>query len=222
MPSTKSSSEEGMHFALSFTFPKLLTIVKNSYDRCQNGSSSDAIVAVVFAVACLESFISDLVALSRFTHRPERKMFGTFISTLEELEESRTQVTRKYQITKIIFTGKGFDKGCQPFQDLSLLIKIRNQLIHPVPDEFRTDEEGNPIDMNRNHKLITTLAKRDLCKEPGKFSKDWTTYFENDQRLAKWACLTAVAMIREIFEVFPKNSMAWMMLQSELQKSDVI
>ncbi len=66
--------------------------------------------------------------------------------TLEVIEEERGQLTLKFHVAKLILTGVSYETGTKPFQDLELLLKIRNSLTHPRPFVVQPDESGSPVD----------------------------------------------------------------------------
>jgi len=82
--------------------------------------------AYVMAVAAIESFFNE-IALSDFAR------FHTRDSPLWECGDEwihRLDLAVKLVMVPQILYGKTFDRGAAPFQDLSLLLKIRNDFVH--------------------------------------------------------------------------------------------
>jgi hypothetical protein len=79
----------------------------------------------IFSVTALEAFINETL-LSEFyipalTEVPRK----IFIKTFEDFS-----IKEKYHLLPLFLFGKTYDKGKQPYQDFSTLVKIRNRLIH--------------------------------------------------------------------------------------------
>lgn len=55
---------------------------------------------------------------------------------MRDAEDAHMQLESKFIPASWLLTGKALDQGAQPFQDLSVLIKIRNQLVHFRPNEI--------------------------------------------------------------------------------------
>jgi len=216
MPLVNNTSKDS-HQDLGFAFPKLLEITKQCAIKDTKVSCSPSIIAVVVAAAALESFISDLAALIEFGLKPHQELLGKLATELNRLENKREPLTSKYQATKSMLSGVPFDKGRPPFKEFQLLIRVRNQLVHPKADLFHSNKEGYVIGRNSNQEIVETLADKGLCEKPVRHRKEWFNYIENDLRVADWAYSTSTAMILEIFKVFPKKSLAWLVLHSKLR-----
>ncbi len=149
MPRVKLTSDDSLP-VLGFTFPKLLEITGQCATAEGKANDSQSIVAVVMAAATLEAFITDLVGLIEFTLKPTQKLLGELASELKGLEESRKPIAEKYEAAKEIISTVPFDKDQSPYQDFHLLLRIRNQLMHPKVDLIHSDREGYILDRNSN------------------------------------------------------------------------
>ena len=58
----------------------------------------------------------------------------------KEIEQFR--LADKWYFVPALACGKTFDKGTQPFQDFTRVIKIRNETVHPKPKLFDWDEQN--------------------------------------------------------------------------------
>ncbi len=159
----------------------------------------DPLVAVVFAVLALETFITELGELAdmaRFADTPSVALLATLLA---ELERSHVQIKVKYQLAATVF-GKPFDKGKQPFQDFDVLVDVRNQLIHLKPrDGFLIGGGFVPYE-----DVVKRLRGKKLLaeKDGNEWNGPWTLKIST-RATARWACQTCIAMARSLLEVLP-------------------
>ena len=91
-----------------------------------NDFCAHAIDVYIFSVAALEAFINETL-LSEF-YIPGSTggvPWRVFRNTFEDLG-----IKEKYYLLPLFLFGKTYDKGRQPYQDFTTLVKIRNTLIH--------------------------------------------------------------------------------------------
>jgi hypothetical protein len=184
----------------------LFRVSTTAYERIKNSSNKntdllDTLTAVIFSVTALEAFINEAKDLVKqhpsYSHPPEAPSITTFATLLDKFEEGREKTILKFYITKIVFTGTPYDSGQQPYQDFSLLVKLRNQIVHFKSDKF--DKDSNEIP-----KIIKQLPKK-IIRD---FSSSTTTTWIN--RLdplptAYWSCNVAVDMVKSILDIVPKG-----------------
>jgi hypothetical protein len=89
-----------------------------------------SIACVLMSVACLESYINELFydCEKHFPNmRPElmNKIWG-FVEQKSILE--------KYEFALLLMGAQGFEKGNWPYQDIDVLIRLRNALMHFKPE----------------------------------------------------------------------------------------
>lgn len=98
-------------------------------------NSREAIVAIVFAASALEAFMNERVewAVQLCAKGEQRELVRTFASILTDAENSRASLESKYKLARWILNGKAYDEGANPYQDFSLLISLRNSLLHLKP-----------------------------------------------------------------------------------------
>ncbi len=146
--------------------PNHIRIARRARDTAAD-DPSQALVGVVFAAAAFEAYLASVVvwATRRADHDPGPIAAGvTALATvLPQLERDNAQWALKLQAISVFLCGRAITKGMQPFQDLDLLFRIRNSIVHSKLTWSLTpvdDPDGEP------HKLIRELVSRGLITEP--------------------------------------------------------
>jgi hypothetical protein len=186
---------------ISWTFfytGQIYNIAMESYKKSipqtqQNKPCDDALVAIIFSVLTLESAMSQMIDMAKSFRKmsPKIDMFADF---LDALEDARINLKDKYFFAHWLLCGKKPDRGTKLYQDFSLLIDIRNALVHLKPDKIFIETKVD--------KILKELNKRRLLSKgflpPHKSGKRtiWVPYISNSN-VAKWACNTAVSMLEE-------------------------
>ena len=118
-----------------FTAAPLFGLAKGAYKRTESAVSDrapgqpDAVVAVIFAVVAMEAFINELAEIaSQERPAPHPPSIAILANLLTEAEQGSLEP--KFSIARPVLDGVPYDKGGQPFQDLRLMVALRNQLIH--------------------------------------------------------------------------------------------
>jgi hypothetical protein len=192
----------------------LFARAKESYQRTKAAASDrdagqmDALVAIVFSVVALEGFINEAaelathpVALGTDPNPPSVKRFAALI---DEAERSGAGVALKFTLAKLAFTGETYDRGAMPYQDFSLLIDIRNALVHFRSREtFEVDDQG--VLTFKPAPLLNRLRAKNIIAacEPG-VAAPWL-HTVATTAAARWACKTAATMVQSIITILPES-----------------
>lgn len=185
---------------------QIFDIAKKAYEKSvsqtkQNKPSDDALVAIIFAVLTLEAVMSQVIHMAKSFAKmsPQIDMFADFFN---EFDDARTSLKDKYFLAHWFLCDKKLNRGTKLYQDFSLLIDIRNALVHLKPDKVSVK---NKID-----NLLKGLNNRNLLSEgflPRYKSGEratWVFYISNSN-VAKWACNTAVSMIEGFWKETPDD-----------------
>jgi|CXWL01.1.fsa_nt_gi hypothetical protein len=174
---------------------ELFKIATDAYLRSKEvrRDNHDALIAVVFACATLESYMNQTVMFAEgWKHNhPKIRAFSSIIGGLVEERGVRPQIV--YSTARWVLTGTNYEHGQTPFQDFNLLIRIRNAYMHLKPDYIgdirnpKSSAESKILEELENKKLIVNKHKP--------MRGAWTMYLYNPA-VAKWACNTASAMIQ--------------------------
>jgi hypothetical protein len=85
----------------------------------------------VFSAAAGEAFINEIGELGSHADLASEPAEVRNVATLiQEVENAKGRTTLKFHVAKLAITGKIFEKGSQPFDEFSLLMKLRNSLLH--------------------------------------------------------------------------------------------
>ncbi len=86
-----------------------------------NWNSDLALPAYITAVASVESFINETLVLGMVTPP---------IADPSEDSLADLELRTKLLVVPLLLFGKTLDRNCQPYQDMALLFRLRNELVH--------------------------------------------------------------------------------------------
>jgi hypothetical protein len=105
--------------------------------------------AILSAVSFLEAEINEIFADSADDQREHIHQLGDVIFLLSRMwslgvpKTASYSILDKYQIALALADKQEFDKGASPYQDVRLLIKLRNALVHYEPEYTARDSSGS-------------------------------------------------------------------------------
>ena len=190
----------------------LLRIARDAHQRTMVASSAttsnqmDTLVAIVFSAMSVEAFMSDAVAhaemlLSSPSPWPEPSTTSAFAEAVNEIERNRGSLKLKYLVSKVLLSGRPYDKGAQPYQDFSLLIDLRNALVHIDTKHVRANSSAS---LKENPpKAAKRLPGHLIDKDQ---SKSWVTQISTPA-VAQWACNATISMIKSFVEDIPESDL---------------
>ena len=121
---------------------------------------------------------------------------------LGDAERSHASLESKFTVGNWILSGKKFDRGTQPYQDFSLLVHLRNDLVHfKASDRF---EEGVPLDEIHQNLINRFKDKNILAENISDKNLSWT-FLVKTKAVAEWSCKTAAHMIGEFCTKIPQS-----------------
>jgi len=201
------NSEDFEGYSAKGTFtsaPTLFTVATDAYQRTGKAYSDrspgqlDALVSVVFSVIALEAFINDLGALAAIS--PQLRGPSTLIlaDIIEEIEADRGSIQSKMFLAKSILSGTPYDKGAQPYQDFSLLVALRNELVHVrdldgVTVSYSSSEGWQ---LESSSRMADKFRSRNIIAEIAGFPPP--IHLFTTRAVAEWACNTTVKMVHSI------------------------
>ncbi len=182
--------------------------------RAAEGSNAyqpGAIVSIVFAAIAVESFVNDLVGDVSWT--PVDQLDSPLAQLRElaaavDIEGRHTPLFRKIQVIHVALTGNRCDKGQPPFQDLTLLLALRNALVHSRPEELQAVNAITPDGVRTHHQpaphpLADRLVRRGIVPPPPKEILTSLLAVLHHPRVAAWAYNTAVTTIDHLTKLVP-------------------
>jgi hypothetical protein len=188
--------------------PLLLGIARDAYQRIPDVGDDatpkqrDAVTAVVLAGASIEAYLMDMADVIRWSNMPTSKFAPSKVDALADAldyaEEARFQVQTKFSLVGLFLQGVQPDRGSQPFQDLELLMKLRDGMVHLKPHTIREDDE---------HKLTTQLLQKSLVRPAPDRRTHWVDT-ASTRGVCRWACNVLGINPREVIARFESERQA--------------
>jgi hypothetical protein len=129
--------------------------------------SSQALVAILFGCACVESVLNHVLYELRTVPSEHLPNGYDRVSTLAReagVQDDRLPWDRKVRVLALGATGQPVDLGRTPFQEFSLLVALRNWIVHLQPEQVvvRYDDDERPTRLvaDEPHKLVQELIRR--------------------------------------------------------------
>ncbi|UVH60499.1 hypothetical protein NWF24_14125 [Variovorax paradoxus] len=162
-----------------------------------------AISAVIVAVAFLEATINELFADCAEAPPRERVQAIASKGLLGRLwakgipRTAAYSITEKYEIALELSGSLSMDRGALPYQDVKLLIELRNALIHFEPETITGSWDTQPQRAHKSEKRLRGKFDENALAGPG-------NPFYPDKLLgagcAAWSVKSAVAFADEFFQ----------------------
>lgn len=169
---------------------------------------SGASVAL-FAAMALEAYPHDLALfLEVFCREGDPPSLLAARSVFDQLEQDRVQLKAKYSILYYVLSGRPLPKGEQPFQDLALLIDIRNQIAHfkPTISQYSAERIDRPKTLVSLLERISQkkIIDRDLLNEPESLTHTWTMVLDESDRFVEWSLDVVYRVISFMHDAIPE------------------
>ena len=126
-----------------------------------------ALVAIVFGAAAFEGWLASFVTHASRHAQHDRGPIDSAAEAISEilpsLERTNAQWSLKLQVACALLTGRALNRGIQPWQDIDLLFRIRNSVIHPslIWAPTVTDEHDS-----QPHSFVKSLVSRGVIEPP--------------------------------------------------------
>lgn len=139
---------------------------------------TDAIVAAVFCAATLESMIAEVADAAEVDGANGWSDAQSLATLVKQVEDNRGSVLLKYHVAHMTLTGRAYDRGAKPFQDVALLFDIRNSIAHLKPYTAGLTP----------HKLVAAVSSRGLCRRQQVAEESSWFGAISTRAMARWAC----------------------------------
>lgn len=172
-----------------------------SAESRQEGQSA-ALVSIVFAVVSLEAFLNEATEVAQDVQevKTEPETVAAFAELMEESE--RLPIETRFKLSTWLLTGKRADMGKQPYQDFSLLVGLRNALVHFKPNyTWNTFEEAENL---RQKEIIKRLKSKNILAMKVFGHGSWTSPVQT-KAVAVWACGAAAEMVNDFVNCIPQR-----------------
>jgi hypothetical protein len=195
---------------MAFHAAEFMAIALTARDRAAearrldlSSTPPDALVSIVMAAAATEAFINELqgyYGLEEISDSLQPTELAC-AEALAEVERSRGSTELKYLVASLTLSGQMFDKARQPFQDFSILMTVRNNLMHPKPLD-RFDDSGRVMVPPR---FMHDFEQRKMTyQRDAQTSVSWLNLLETE-KVASWACQAAIEIIVSVINIAPAN-----------------
>ena len=183
----------------------LLLLAKNAYDRCLD-YPYEASVSIMLSVITLECYVNELQCrIDAFLIHESNDTLKDLSFHLNEYEKNRNSLISKLELILYCLKKEKFDRGSRHFQDIRMLINIRNALVHRKPES--TSKLGSNAEESYSlHPFTKFLVDRGLIEKPHeKILPVWSQYL-NSPKVAAWAYNTVVDSIISTVSMLPEST----------------
>lgn len=186
----------------------IFTVARRAHERSRS-DDSEAMPAIVLSTVALECFVNETIyRVSNGYGREPIEVYSKAANWLELIESKRSGTLEKIEAIYLAFQGTKIDRGAQPYQDLSLLYQLRNELVHRKPEDFGNWNPNDHEQEYKPHKFVSALALKGVIELPSpKMPPVWGQFVLNE-KTAKWAFNTAVAAAHLLANLFPEGDFA--------------
>jgi hypothetical protein len=161
-----------------------------------------ALVSTTFSAAAVEAFLNEATKMASdySDMQSDPQAVRLFAECMTEAEENHTPLASKFALANWILLGMRLDKGAQPYQDLDLLVRLRNRVMH-----FKGNKRFEQhITADEFHsELIQSFGNKNLLAEdmePG----SWLHAIET-KAVAEWSCRTAAKVVVDFVSKTPQG-----------------
>jgi hypothetical protein len=181
-------------------FDVALQAARSIVDEPRQGNQTTSLISIVFVVVSLEAFLNESAGVAHDVkeNQSEPEIVASFAQLMEDAKWSSLET--KFNLAKWLLTGKRADRGRPPYQDLSLLVRIRNALIHFDPNyKWDTFEEMKNLSQK---KIINDLRAKNILAERVWGHGSWTSYIQT-KAVAEWACHAGSQVVLDFVKDVP-------------------
>lgn len=179
------------------------------------GDSSQALVAILFGCACVESVLNEILYELRAVpaeHLPEGYDRVSTLAREAGVQDDRLPWDRKVRVLALGATGQALDLGHAPFQEFSLLVGLRNWIVHLQPEEVvvRYDNDERPVRLvtDEPHRLVQELTRRKVIDRVEGPAGPSLVGAVRSPAVARWSYIVVFNVLETIASWFP----AWKLL----------
>ncbi len=189
---TRKAGGEGYFLNSGVLYGIAIDAYRRARDRDTDGNEyhgSDAFVAIVFAAISIEAFVNEIIVNDRFGDLFGRHDVAILARTLKLLAPD-TSVAKKYQIIHLMLTGYPCAEGQRPYQDFSVLMTLRNWIVHTKPEPLNCSAATKHLENRQILKPRTAKVVESQVLRIGTVA------------VARWACNTAADVTHAIAQLF--------------------
>ncbi len=179
-----------------FSHGHLLLLAKKTY-HAPGAYNSNYRNSVILSATAFELFMSELEGFAGWLAERRDDRVAALHEVLREAERERVKVLFKVSLAFLAMTGNVPNKGEQPYQDLQLLIRIRNALLH---EKFGRSGE---VEFAKAPLVLRAAVERGLVPRLENYQQAVITAYLTNQDVAAWAYATVVSAMGWIAHAAP-------------------
>lgn len=191
----------------------LLHIAREACERSRS-TSLDAIVSLVFSAFYVEAATNELLHQVMRMRADDLKEIASFrrlhtLALAARLEERTTPYEVKLQVISAGLREELLDKGHQPYQDVDLLLSLRNAVAHNRPEtlKLREMEPGDPsVPQAELDQLYQRLISRRVVPKPDPFTITPLFAALTQRQVAVWSINAALELVEALANALPSKS----------------
>ena len=164
------------------------------------------LIATIFSAFGFEAWVNELLTNVRLTAEPYRlapldRLYPMIAAA--RLQERSTSLRTRLDVIGTVVQGEGWTLGRPPFQDLDLLLDIRNELAHVRPEmtpiDIYEDDQGNlHIRQQQLARIGERMVQAKIVARPSPSHITPLLRLLQDQGVGLWAYQTARATIAAV------------------------
>jgi hypothetical protein len=192
-PRFRTAPEGAIHLDNSVLFDVAVNAALKINAPHREGGENNALVSVAFSIITLEAFLNETIEIARNAASlgTSNPIVSLFVHVMNAME--RSSLEDKFGAASVLLEGKPVDFGAAPYQDLSLLVSLRNELVHFKPNPRITYRPNyQPV----REKLLKQLKSKNILAEEVQYAEGWL-FHVSTRALAEWACKTAGSVIED-------------------------
>jgi len=186
--------------------------------RESRARSEMALVSIVFSAIWLEAYFNQLLELIDFRVKAKlEKAPPNVIAAIEaqrELERKKLRLPEKIDDFVTRVAGQQQDRGASPYQELALLIELRDVLVHCWPTRVRATGDNVPLASDRSNfkktdiaALLERLANRRVLARDYIATTPPILEALRRPEVARWALEAAQLVARHVANCFSSDRM---------------
>jgi hypothetical protein len=195
---------KGRAFVTGVLFNVAVDAARSIKAPLRDGNQQPALTSVVFSVIALEAFLNEVteVAADYLRNPCEPHEVAAFAEFMNDAERARTSLESKFVLSNWILTGRKLDRGEPAYQDFSLLVGLRNDLVHFKPNEA-VDLSLSPDEIHQ--RLVGTFRSKNILATGIESTLTPWTQLITTKAVALWSCQTASRMVLDFVQKAPKG-----------------
>jgi hypothetical protein len=172
----------------------------------RDGAQNDALVAIVFAVLAIEAFANEfgeLVADEFYWDPRVTPDLSGLATAYGAVERERGSLELKLQVVRIALQGGPWPSGQGAFQELALLLRLRNALVHLKLDVRMADTDS--ADAGPPPALLNQLRSTNILADDHDAKGATWTRAVSTRASGRWACNVVARMVEETIGLVPPS-----------------